>query len=103
MKGHSMKITGKTAAGILGILLLLTVLLSSFYVSTEIHHHCSGEDCPVCACVQQCENLLHRIGDGSAAALALVIPVCCLFVVMLFAVNRLGRETLVTQKIRLND
>ena len=56
----------RIAAGILGMLILLIMLFSSIYIASEVNHECRGEDCPICVCIQQCENTLHSIGNGMA-------------------------------------
>ena len=93
----------RIAAGILGMLLLLIMLFSSFYLAVEADHDCSGEDCPVCACIQQCENTLHRIGAGTASLAGVVIPVVCMAVSMLLFTLAASEETPVSRKVRLNN
>ena len=46
-------------AGVLALAALLALLLSAFYVAAEADHDCTGEDCPVCALIHLCENLLR--------------------------------------------
>lgn len=93
----------RIAAGIIGVVMLIIVLSSAFLIAAEADHDCTGEDCPICACIQQCENILHGFGDGTAAQLSAIIPV--LFIlhnVTLFAVV-LPQETLISRKVRLNN
>lgn len=93
----------RIAAGIMGIMMLVIVLFSAFYIAAEANHDCTGEDCPICACIQQCENTLRGVGDGTATELSAVIPV---FVILFFAayfVAELPQETLITRKVRLNN
>lgn len=93
----------RTAACIMGILFLLAVLASSFYLAAEANHDCRGGDCPICACMQQCENLLHRIGAGEGHAAAVILPaVLSAFCIELFSVC-VVQETPVSRKVRLND
>lgn len=93
----------KIAAGIMGIMLLVIVLFSSFYIAVEADHHCTGEDCPICACIQQCENTLRGIGDGTAAQSSAVIPVIFILFFSALFVAEFSQETLVSQKVRLNN
>ena len=53
----------KIVAGIAAFAVLFIVLFSSFYICAEADHHCSGEDCPVCACIQICENVIRQMGS----------------------------------------
>lgn len=93
----------RTAAGTLGLLLLLVMLLSAFFIAAEAGHDCTGEDCPICACVQQCENTLHRIGDGNALLSAVVIPVIFALISAFLFASEPSLETLVSRKVRLNN
>ncbi len=93
----------RIAAGIMGIMMLVIVLFSAFYIAAEANHDCTGEDCPICACIQQCENILRRVSEGTASELSAVIPV---FFILFFAacfVAALPQETLITRKVRLNN
>ncbi|MBR4204500.1 MAG: hypothetical protein IKQ92_03390 [Clostridia bacterium] len=85
--------------------LLAVVLFSAFFLAVEANHDCTGEDCPICACVLLCEKTLRSGGlDGeySARSAAIVPPL-----VLLFAVLSVGalfsRETPVSGKMRLNN
>ena len=53
----------KIVAGIAAFAVLFIMLFSSFYICAEADHHCSGEDCPVCACIQICENVIRQMGS----------------------------------------
>ena len=47
---------------ILMILLIVFVLVSSFwFILHETHHDCTGEDCPVCAMIAVCRNTLKTV------------------------------------------
>ena len=93
----------RIAAGIMGIMLLVIVLFSSFYLAAEADHDCTGEDCPICACIQKCENTLRGIGDGTAIQSAAVIPVLFILLFSVLFVAEFSRETLVSRKVRLNN
>ena len=93
----------RIAAGIMSIMLLVIVLFSSFYIAAEADHDCTGEDCPICACIQQCDNTLRRIGNGSAAQSSAVVPVLFILFVSALFVAEFSQETLVSRKVRLNN
>ncbi len=98
MPGHK-----RIAACIMVMLMLFIMLFSAFYIAAEADHDCTGEDCPICACIVLCENTLHQIGTGGSSLAAVIIPIFFLLVsVFLFAVPFL-QETLVSRKIRLNN
>ena len=85
------------------IMLLVIMLFSSFYIAVEADHDCTGEDCPICACIQQCENNLRGIGDGSAAQSSAVIPVLLILFISALFVAEFSQETLVSRKVRQNN
>ena len=93
----------RIAAGIMGLMMFIAVLFSAFYIAAEADHDCCGEDCPICACIQQCENTLRGIGDGTAEQLSAVIPVMLIFLVAALPIAVLSQETLVSRKVRLNN
>ncbi|MCR4946734.1 MAG: hypothetical protein K5929_07330 [Lachnospiraceae bacterium] len=70
----------RITAGIIGILMFFIMLLSAFFIAAEVGHDCTGEDCPVCACIRQCENTLRNMGDGMAPRAVSIIPVVFILV-----------------------
>ena len=86
----------------MGLMLLVIVLFSAFYIAAKAGHDCTGEDCPVCACIQQSKDTLHEIGGGTAAQLSSVIPVLLILLNAALFVAELPQATLVSRKIRLN-
>ncbi len=98
MPGHK-----RIAAGIMGTLMLFIMLFSAFYIVAEADHDCTGEDCPICDCIQQCENTLHQIGDGIASKAAVIIPIVFLLVSIFLFAALFPKETLVSRKVRLNN
>ncbi len=93
----------RSTAAIIGILMLFVMLFSAFYISAETDHDCTGEDCPICACIQQCENTLHQIGDGIASSAAVIIPFAFLLVSIFHLASLFPQETLVSRKVRMNN
>ena len=92
----------KISIAICAIFIAVT-FVSLFYIVKEENHHCTGEDCPVCACVHQAEQTLRNLGTGTAitaavnqmpAISALAAAGVCLFIPCI---------SLVSQKVRLND
>ncbi len=93
----------KIAAGILGMLMLFVMLFSAFYIVAEADHDCAGNDCPICVCIQQCENTLHQLSNGTALQAAVIIPVLFLLVSAVFSAYAFLQETPVSRKVRLNN
>ena len=90
-------------SGFIAFLMLAVMLFSAFYIAAEADHDCTGHDCPICACIQQCENTLYQIGNGAAIQFSAVLPIlfALLFVTVWTFSPRM--ETPVTRKVRLNN
>ena len=93
----------RTAAGIIALMLLVVLLFFSFFIAVEADHDCVGEGCPVCVCIQQCEETLHQIGGGIAFQAAVIVPAFFLFITILISFFGVAVNTLVSRKIRLNN
>lgn len=100
---ETMKREKSIIAVLLASLVLCAIVLSNLYISEHIQHDCTGEDCPVCAEIQQRESLIHQIGEGFASLM--VVAALIGLVNSAPAVIRLFilRETLISIKVRLND
>lgn len=92
----------RITASIMGLMMLVAVLFSAFYIAAKADHHCTGEDCPICACIQQCENILRGFRGGMTARLSVIAPVILTLLLAAFFVTVLPQETLVSRKVRLN-
>ena len=94
-----------SARRIVSLLIAATVAVFLFFVIAEAGHDCSGDHCPICACVAQCEHQLALLGAGGSVAAA-VTP-CGLWLLLVLAMRAAGRpppsKTRVTAKVRLDD
>lgn len=111
-------------SGIIGFLMLFTVLFSAFYIISEATHECpalshagsaashdasaashdhSEENCPICACIRQCEITLRGLGNSLTRQLAVIVPILFVLLITFSFVTVFLQETLVSKKIRLND
>jgi hypothetical protein len=95
-------VTKKITAAIIAMMVVFIVFLSAFCLGLDAGHDCSGEDCPICDFMRQCENTLRQIGGGCVVilAMALVSLVFCLQR-PLFSVF-LSKGTPVSLKVRMN-
>ena len=93
----------RIAAGLIGFLMLFAILFFSFYIAAESHHDCCGEDCEICACMEQCGNALHEVRDTGVAQTAAAAFALLLLFQSLIKTTEIQKETLVSQKIRLNN
>ena len=93
----------RIASGLMAFILLVIMLFSAFYIAAETDHVCTGEDCPICACIAQCENILYQLGDGITVQLAVIVPIIFMLVVAFLFASDFARETPVSRKVRLNN
>ena len=98
-KNNAKRIT----AGILGFLVLLILIFSSFYIAVESDHVCCGEHCPVCTTLHQCETVLKIFHTAKVKAVQCVVPLLILAIVIAFISLYSYSETPVSQKVRLNN
>ncbi len=89
---------------LMSAMITLTLLLSAAFVITELHHHCTGEDCPICAAIAR--DVAYLKAD-SAAVLPHVSLAICLLPLLLAAVFpqlvRLQKPSPVSLKVKLSD
>ncbi|MBE6003126.1 MAG: hypothetical protein E7232_03405 [Lachnospiraceae bacterium] len=95
--------SNKIIAAIMGVMMLVVVLVSASYVAVESGHDCTGEDCPICACINQCENTLRQVGGGVDFQADTVLPVVFILIMAVSGSAILTAETPVSRKIRLNN
>lgn len=83
--------------------IVVVALFSMIYIAHEANHECTGTDCPICTCIQQCENNLKQLGTGLAALqTAVAALVLCVLSIFLFE-KLIPVHTLVSRKVRLDD
>ncbi len=93
----------RPVAVFLAFFLLGIMLCSAYYLAAEAGHACHEEDCPICACRQLCENMLHRSSAaGTMVSFWMILAIGILSVILL-PIQMEGSRTLVSQKIRLNN
>lgn len=94
----------KIAASLTVMVLLFVMLFSISYVTLESDHDCCGEECHVCECLEACGNALRLVRTGSGTAAHSAISAYAIFfaITVVFATAVFGKETPVSDKIRLN-
>ncbi|MCR5057449.1 MAG: hypothetical protein K6A81_02360 [Clostridiales bacterium] len=93
----------KVFAGILGCLVLFTLLFSSVFIALESDHECDGHDCPICSILKQCEAVIRVFKEGKTQHTAPVLPVLILFATMHLIPALITSETPVSRKVQLNN
>ena len=90
-------------SAMIAVLLVIATFASLFYIAEEENHDCTGEDCPICVCIHQTEQVLKNMTTG-------LVHVCVFQAVLVGCVITgislswlIIRTSLVNQKVRLND
>lgn len=93
----------ETLVAVLGMAMLVVVLFSAVFVASESQHDCQGDECPICAVLQQCENNLNQLGSGIVPlAVAVMVVFCFVAGVSDSGVFRIF-STPVSNMVRLNN
>ena len=95
--------TKRIAAGIIAFLMLVIMLCAHTYIAAEAEHDCEGGDCPVCACIRQCESMIDQISNGTRMQLSVLIPLLFLIFLTFLPEYLILAETPVLLKVRLNN
>ncbi len=103
MKNSTQSKMNRTFAGIMSVLMLLVVFFSAIFIAFHTDHDCKGEDCPICACLEQCENILHGASDGSQFTASGFIPVVLIAGYILVSYCIVISDTPVSAKVRMNN
>lgn len=96
-----MKKTSKITAMLLMIVLFVSVLGAAFCLAEHTHHDCTGENCAVCAVLEQCSERLNAAFSAASAAVMLLL--FAMYAVCLIDAERCEafRITPVTLKVKL--
>ncbi len=92
----------RNTAGILVLLMIIIVLFSSFFLAAESGHKCEEDDCPVCAMLEICSNLLRSQAVGGLVVLLLVWGKMAAENLPVFRLTE-KKATLVALKVRMDD
>lgn len=103
MHSRNISKTKNFAVCIAAIVLLSALLFSAFFIAAETGHDCSGEDCPICVVLEQCENTLHQMNGGLTAVIALILPITFFLPAYSLFVCDQSSKTPVSNKVRLNN
>ena len=101
MKINDLK--NKYLAMFLSGIIALIMLLSAMYMAEEVHHECSGEDCPVCECLNICEGILYETESAEVVPVAAAFTVLIVFMIERGAGYMLLHDTPVSEKVRMDS
>ena len=95
--------TRKRSAMILCVMFILVTWFSLFYVAKDENHICTGEDCPICACVRQVEQTIKNLGTGADLPDGTFVIFTCILAAHAWDLCQIPAMSLIRQKVRLND
>ena len=88
---------------VLGVLMVLVFLFALFFVSAEAHHECTGEDCSVCACIEECARLIKGFGNLLPAIVSFIAALSAIVLCPLALTEGLVINTPISMKVRMNN
>ncbi|MCD8376783.1 MAG: hypothetical protein LUD69_07545 [Oscillospiraceae bacterium] len=94
---------GRLLAGLLAAAVAAALLFSVFYIAAEAGHDCTGEGCPICACIQRLEQAAQRLGTGGAARTASASAAIFLLSALPLCALEVLRATPAGQRVRMNN
>ncbi len=93
----------KVIACIVAIIMLLSIMFSSFFIAEHLHHECTGEDCPICAELHIAEGLVSTIKIVPFFAVALFAKLFMISTIKENYQKRDKTDTLISLKVELLD
>ncbi|MBQ9015779.1 MAG: hypothetical protein IJ109_10650 [Firmicutes bacterium] len=94
---------GRYTSALVCVLITGVMFFAAFYVTSEAWHDCSGEDCPICAHIENYQSLLRTAGDGIAFAAAAALVCAIVSLTILHDPKVLSFSTPILWKTRMND
>lgn len=86
-----------------GLVFLIVLPCSAFFILHEANHDCTGDSCPICACIHLAEQTSRQLYAETAmqarTPLPPPLPAAMLIPVAVLATH----PTLIKQKTRIND
>ena len=93
----------KVVSALLALLLMLSLFFSVFFIAVEADHDCTGEDCPICCQIQNCENLLKNMATVPAAVYLATGILFALYLCASYVNAPIYHITLVSLKVKLSN
>ena len=87
----------------MALMLIFCIMFSVCFIAAEAGHECSGEDCPVCASLLQCEELVQKTGTWFVSFAAFTLLFLHQIIPLIETTIQLPVKTPVTLKIQLNN
>lgn len=85
------------------LIFIALIFLSAAFIIYEADHDCTGDNCPICACIQSAGQTLKLLGSAAAASQLFSAGAFLTLVVLSLSLSVLTSSTPVSQKIRMNN
>lgn len=103
MYSNNISVSKKILSFVMGIIMLIMILSSELYIAHESEHNCIGDDCPICACIAQCERVLEFISSVTFSNYAICFNFCITILSVCIPVLFFTQKTPVLKKVRMNN
>lgn len=88
---------------ILSAVMFLLMAFSAFYIAEETVHECSGEECPICECLQICEGILYETQGARLIIISALIAYALICRIGMNGSTFFSFDTLVSEKVRMDN
>lgn len=96
-----MKNASRIAAVLFTIVLCISMLGAVFIIAEHTHHDCTGENCAVCAVLEQCDQRVRGAVSAVIAVIALFLFAQYIAPLNGFEIREASGETPVSLKVKL--
>ncbi len=93
----------RISCGAAALLFFAALTLSTVFLAAEAGHECEGEDCHVCARMQECEAALRRFGGVLPGVFAAAVGAFFVLLASAAPLFIFAQPTPVSGKVRLNN
>ena len=93
----------KRIAAFLAVTILLVLLFSAVFIAAEADHDCAGENCPICAQIAVCQNILKTFSLAVCIAAFPAVFSYTLCRGSFACTDAILRNTLVSLKVKLTN
>lgn len=93
----------RSIAIVAAVMLLFGMIFSAAFIAHESVHDCTGEDCPICQMIGQCENFVKRLAPVFICAVFSFLLAAQVFYAETIEEENLFKPTLLSLRVRLNN
>ncbi|MCC8016678.1 MAG: hypothetical protein LIO43_04835 [Clostridiales bacterium] len=93
----------RIVAAFLAVIVFVVMLYSALYIAAEADHDCVGDNCPICAQINVCQNTLKNLSLAVCAAVFAAAFTYTLCRSISACADITPSYTLVSLKVKLSD